>query len=97
VKRLATRQRPGGGMKSELRIARQNRRARGELRMPFRSRGSSMLGWVALLLVLAIIAGILGFGGVMHAVAGIAQILFAVFLILLVLMLVFGRVRGRRT
>ena len=94
---MARRKHPGGGMTSELRIARQNRRARGELRMPFRSRKSSVLGWTVLLLVLAIIAGILGFSGVMHATVGIAQILFAVVLILLVLVLIFGALRGRRT
>lgn len=84
-------------MTSELRIARQNRRARGELRMPFRSRKSSMLRWIVLLLVLAVIAGILGFGGVTHAAVGIAQVLFAVFVALLVLAVIFGAVRGPRT
>lgn len=84
-------------MTSELQIARQNRRARGESRMPFRSRKGPMLGWIVLLVVLAVAAGILGFGGVMHAAVGIAQTLFAVFVILLVLVLIVGAVRGRRS
>lgn len=84
-------------MTSELQIARRNRRARGEVRMPSRSRKSSPLRWILLLFALTVIAGVLGFGGVIHAAVGIAQVLFGVFLILLVLVLVFGAVRRRRT
>jgi uncharacterized membrane protein YtjA (UPF0391 family) len=45
------------------------------------TRGSTMLYWALIFLVVAIIAGIFGFGGVASAATGIAKILFIIFLV----------------
>jgi uncharacterized membrane protein YtjA (UPF0391 family) len=56
-------------------------------------RRCSMLSWVWMFLVLAVIAAIFGFTGVVAAAAGIAKILFFVFLVVFVV----GLFMGRRT
>lgn len=55
---------------------------------------STMLRWVLIFLVLALIAAIFGFGGIAAAFAGIAEILFYIFLVLLVIALIAGFSRG---
>jgi uncharacterized membrane protein YtjA (UPF0391 family) len=54
-------------------------------------RKKTMLGWVWMFLVLALIAAIFGFTGVGAAAAGIAKILFFIFLVVFVIGLLMGR------
>jgi uncharacterized membrane protein YtjA (UPF0391 family) len=55
----------------------------------------TMLGWVVMLLVVALIAGILGFGGIAGASIEIAKIIFFVAVVLFLLSAVVGLARGR--
>ena len=50
----------------------------------------TMLRWVVVFIVLALIAGFFGFTGISSSAASIAKVLFFIFLILLVLSLIFG-------
>lgn len=59
----------------------------------FETRGSSMLRWTLIFLVVALVAAVFGFGGVAAASAGIARILFFIFLILFVASLLGGLIR----
>ena len=54
-----------------------------------------MLGWIAMLIVLATISGVLGFAGLATPAAGLAHDLFAVFLLLLVVSIAFSAMRRR--
>jgi uncharacterized membrane protein YtjA (UPF0391 family) len=51
-------------------------------------KGTAMLYYALVFLLIAVVAGILGFGGVVFAAAGIAKILFFLFLVLFVVGLV---------
>jgi uncharacterized membrane protein YtjA (UPF0391 family) len=57
-------------------------------------KGTPMLHYAVVFLVIALIAAVLGFGGIAAGAAGIAKILFVVFLILAVASFFFGRGRG---
>jgi uncharacterized membrane protein YtjA (UPF0391 family) len=57
-------------------------------------RGSIMLYWTLVFLVVALIAGVLGFGGVAATSAGIARLIFGVFLVLFVVSLVVQMLGG---
>jgi len=58
-----------------------------------RRKGTAMLYWTLVFLVVAVIAGALGFGGIAGASAGLAQILFFVFLAFLAISLIAGLLR----
>jgi uncharacterized membrane protein YtjA (UPF0391 family) len=53
-----------------------------------------MLGWVAVLLVIALIAGVLGFGGIAGTAIGLAKLIFYIAVILFLVSIVFGYSRG---
>jgi uncharacterized membrane protein YtjA (UPF0391 family) len=59
-------------------------------RLAFR-KGSTMLRWAVLFLIIALIAAVLGFGGIQGLAMQIARILFFLFLVLFVISLVMGR------
>jgi uncharacterized membrane protein YtjA (UPF0391 family) len=50
-----------------------------------------MLGWIWVLLVVAVIAAILGFGGIFVAAAGILKVIFWIAIALFVIGLIAGR------
>ena len=54
-------------------------------------RGSIMLHYAVVFLLIALVAAVLGFGGLAGAATGIAKILFLVFLVLFIASMVFGR------
>jgi uncharacterized membrane protein YtjA (UPF0391 family) len=56
-------------------------------------KGTAMLHWALVFLVIAIIAAVFGFGGVYVAAAGIAKVLFFIFLVLFIVSLLGGGLR----
>ena len=58
-------------------------------------RGSTMLHYAVVFLVIALIAAVFGFGGIAASAVGIAKILFMVFLVLAVVTFLFGLGRKR--
>lgn len=70
------------------------RRSQGLRMLP--RKGTTMLYYALVFLIVAIIAGILGFGAVAFAAAGIAKILFFIFLVLFIISLVAHLGRGHR-
>jgi uncharacterized membrane protein YtjA (UPF0391 family) len=59
----------------------------------YERKGTTMLYWSLVFLIIAMIAALFGFTGVYVAAAGIAKVLFFVFLVLLVLSLLCGGIR----
>src|SRR5690606_40357770 len=102
---LSTFPMPGGGPRRVPRVSlrrpsprygscdarRRRRDPLGVVRASLFQRIVTMLSWVVVFLILALVAAVFGFGGIASGAAGIAKILFFVFLVLLVISLIFGR------
>mgnify|MGYP003950242309 CR=1 FL=1 len=58
-------------------------------------KGSKMLYYAAVFLVIALIGGVLGFTGIAAGAVEIAKILFFIFIVLFVISLVMGLVRRK--
>jgi uncharacterized membrane protein YtjA (UPF0391 family) len=55
------------------------------------AKGSAMLTWTIIFLVVALIAGLFGFGGIASTATGIARVLFFIFLVLFAVSLLTGQ------
>jgi uncharacterized membrane protein YtjA (UPF0391 family) len=55
-----------------------------------KKRGTTMLYWAVVFLIIALVAAVLGFTGIEFAAAGVAKILFLVFLVLFLVSLIGG-------
>jgi uncharacterized membrane protein YtjA (UPF0391 family) len=59
-------------------------------------KGSSMLRWALVFLVVALLAAVLGFGGIAGDAAWIARVLFFIFIVIFLVGLIYSLATGKR-